>query len=855
MPQKRPSKSIQIVLFVVGLIVINTSLFAQQDTLFYKSNWKTTVKDSATFFRPPVKKEGNIFKVQDYYISGQLQMNAASQSAEKDIWEGKVTWYNEDGSVFQEGIYKNNRLEGQFVTYLGEQKLIALYENGRFKSGKRNTIFGNRQLYFEQEGDTLFEVLYEKDIKGIREEHYGTKESYRFLSKYYDDKGKLIGERKLLPNNYYKGVEVFYYTNPMRVKTVSYHPFGQLLISDTYYDNGQIREKVGKDPNWSKTFFAKNGKELAEVTYQLDRDRLKPLDGTELFFGYDKGVRTDVLQTARSYADGVITKDKLYHENSQLSAVTDYVNGSKVLQVSYNENGKEIARMVYENYRPFDGTEIAKGRTSTYMDGELVEETLFYLNSELPKVKKTKISETYYDKGGNTLGILFLEDDNGYLKPKDGTRYSMDYQDGVVNGIDEFKNGIQIKRTSFRKRKVGKNASKTFKKIEEYDDNGYDRIKETFFYSNGKKQSEIEYVKYNKTFGKFYNEKEHLIGSYDYKKKDGIRYEFFGDSDKLKLMEEAKEGATQRLKKYSYGKSDGYGHINPVLEEELDINCCATYYDLEGKVIAKLTFKDQKPWEGIAYDNSNRTKYTIKDGIKNGSYTKVDYNNQSVLEKGQFVDDKKEGVFKYFGYQGNLQKIENYKADKLNGKSIYYSKEGKIVSEMDYQDGLPMNGTKVLNVYTTEKQSKETYKDGMLLESVYFDTNGKRVTKYKSAQESEVTAYFKNSDKKRLVYSLSNTSLEGPVIRYDKDGIEQHRAVFEKGKLQSGTLLVSPRYQDKNISFIEVSKASDKLMIKYFNFDNEIVFKAEEKVITGSRDVYISNLNLNLDYLNPNDLY
>jgi len=848
-------KSNKTLVLSLVLIVVNGSLFAQKDTLYFLSNWKSTVKDSAVFFRPPVKKEGDLFRVQDYYMSGQLQMNALSISSEKDIWEGKVVWYNKDGSVFQQGDYKNNRLEGDFITYMDGKKMISKYQNGRFKSGVRNVTYGNRQMYFEQKGDTLFEVLYEKDIKGIREEHFGTKDSYRFLSKYYNNEGVLIGERKLLKNGYYKGVEVFYYTNPMQVKTINYHPFGQLLISETYYTNGQIREKVKKEPVWSKTFYNQDGKELAKVTYRIDQDRLKPVSGTELFFAYgSKGSRTDILRTSRTYENGVIVKDELYHDNGQLSGITDYVDGSKVLQVSYDESGKEIARMLYKNYRPFDGTEILTGRTSIYKSGELVKETIFYLNSELPKVTKTKTSETYFDKNGKTLGTLYLEDDNGYTKPKEGKRYSLDYKDGYVNGIDEYKNGVQVKRTSYRKRKVGKDSSKTFKRTVEYDDEGYTKTKETIFYSNGSKQSEIEYKKYKQTFGKFYDENEMLIGSYDYEKKDGIFYKFFGDSDEIELMEEVKEGKTQRLKSYNYGKSTEYGQINPVLERDIDIDCCATYYSPEGELIAKLTFKNQLPWEGVAYDHTGKTKHTIKKGKRNGMYQKLDY-NQKILEEGQYAANKREGVFKYYDYQGNLKQIENYTLDKLNGKTVYYDESGKVTSEMDYKNGLPLNGTKILNLYASEKQNQETYKNGLLVESIFYDINGKRVTKYTKAKESQVTAYFKDSNKKRLSYTISNSTLNGEVIRYDSDGKEKHRGVFENGKFQSGTIFITPRYDDKNTLYIEVSKQNEVLVTKYISFDNEVIFKAEEKLIVGSIVSYIKKLNLNLDYLSERDLY
>jgi len=848
-------KSNKVLVLSLVLIVVNGSLFAQKDTLYFLSNWKPTVKDSAVFFRPSVKKEGDLFRFQDYYISGQIQMSGLSQSADKEIWQGKVTWYKEDGSILQERNYVANRLEGDYITYLGKKKLVAKYVDGSFKSGKRNISFGDRQAYFEQKNDTLYEVIYEDDINGIREEHYGTKDRYRVFSKYYDDKGELIGERTLLPNGYYQGVEVFYYTSPMRIKTINYYPYSRLLISERYYDNGQVSEKVSKGPVWSKTYYSRDGKELAKITYSLDRDRIKPSEGTELFFAYDKGLRTDVLQSSKTYESGFITKDVLYHDNAQTKAITTFEKGVRVLQVSFDEKGKEIARMVYANYRPLDGTEIQKGRIATYKSGELIEETNFFYNTEIPRVKKTKTSETYYDKSGKELGVLFLEDDNGYPKPKDGKRYNLTYDSGKISSIEEFKNGIQVKRTNFRRRKLTENNIKIFKTVEEYGDNGYDKKKEIHFYSNGKKQSEITYKKYKKIFGKFYDENENLLGSYDYEKKDGVLYEFFNETDKIERIEELKENKTQRLKKYNYGKIGAFGEITPILEIDLDVNCCAAYYDKEGELISKFTFKNQEPWEGIVYEHADRTKHTIKEGKRNGLYQKIAYNSKAILEEGQYVANKREGVFEYYDYQNNLQKIENYTDDKLNGKSVFYNSKGKVTSELDYKDGLPMNGVKILNLYAKGEQNNETYKDGELVESVIYDAKGKRVTKYSSDTKSNTILYYKDSDKKRVQYTIENAILDGVVTRYDTSGKEQHQAVFEKGTLKSGTVFLTPKYENEQVTYIILSKDKNVIKVKYLNFDNEVIFKAEEKEIIGARAGFIEKLNPNLNYLGARDLY
>lgn len=67
----------------------------------------------------------------------------------------KGTFYYEDGSIKQEGTYKNGKLHGQWVSYGqdGEKNALAQYEEGN-KTGK----------WFFWNDDLLTEVDYNKNI-------------------------------------------------------------------------------------------------------------------------------------------------------------------------------------------------------------------------------------------------------------------------------------------------------------------------------------------------------------------------------------------------------------------------------------------------------------------------------------------------------------------------------------------------------------------------------------------------------------------------------------------------------------------------------------------------------------------
>ncbi len=830
--------------------------FAQQDTLYFNTDWQAVQKDSAAYYRPPIRKEGELFRFQDYYMSGQLQMTALSKDRTKEEWEGTVRWYNEDGSLFQEGNYRNNRLDGTFISFLGQQKLRAEYGNGYLVSGKRNTVSRGARVYVEKKGDSLKEVTYGNTLNGIRFVHYSAEGDPRYLSKYYDASGKLIGERTKGPDGNFRGVEVFYYYGPMRIKEILYMPYGRQLLTESYYANGQVRDAVTSEPVWGKTFFDKNGNETASITYTLNGENLKQDNGTEYYFYYGKsGEKTDKKSSGRTYRDGVITKEETWYENGKKKNETRYVEGIRELQISYDDTGKETARMQYKKYLPYEGTETGTDRQSTYHQGELVEEIQYYPKSDIPQTRKTKTLQTYFDKSGNKLGELQLKYENGYSRPFAGNQYVTNYKDGTVTAISTYKEGNLVKRESFRERKIGENSAKTFRTIVFYESDGYNKQKEVRFYSNGKKQSETTFEKYSEALGQFYDEDENLLGTYDFKKKDGTLYVFFVDSDAIESMEKRKEGVLLRSKKYTYGEERVYGEINPVLIQEFDSDCCATSYNEKGEKLAYVTFKEGKPWEGTVYDHNKRTLFTLKSGKRNGPYEKFNYDG-TLLEEGTYANDKKQGVFNHYHYNQKVKEKARYVDDVRDGETIFYDKKGIPETTIVYAMGLPMDGTVVVSGYGNNV-TKETYENGALIRSETKDDRGKRITTYAATDRTlgSTTVFQKGTEVKHLFYTTKNGELHGTVVSFDNDGKALAKAKVENNKLISGTIRLLPLYRDNKTLFVEVDRTEERQTVTVVDHENTVVFKAEEKIRPGSTLNYIVKLDFGLDYIRPDNLY
>jgi antitoxin component YwqK of YwqJK toxin-antitoxin module len=838
-----------------AMLFLSTIIMAQQDTLYYDANWKTTVKDSAAFFRPPVKKEGSFYRIEDFYSSGAVQMSGLSNNAEKDFWEGTVTWYNEDGSILQQGTYKNNRLDGEYISRLQDKKIKAIFENGRMVLGKTNGKLNNgRRYYSEMRGDTTVNIIYAKDINGVRYERYSVGKQYDVLIKYFDVDGKLIGKRESLPNGEIKGVEVSYYKTPMRPMEIQYYPNGKRMGTTFYYCKDQLREELTLENELSKTYYSPDGKVIGKINYDYENNYLKPIDGTEYtFYSSYKEYKAELVRSARTYIGGKLVKEEQFYENQKPMSSTSYNNGQKELQISYNTDGEEIARMVYENWAPITGTEIIGDRITTYREGKLIAEINNYYNTEVMFSKKTLVKETFYAKDGSLLGSINLLDDNGYPKPMNGDRYTIDYE-GDVNAIERYLNGYVTQRTSYRKRQIAENETATFKKVEFFEPNGYKRIKEIRFYSNGNKQSEVGFKDYKETTGVFYDEQEKEIGQYDYGRKEGTVYEFFADSDKIKRMETLKNGEQLRLQRYEYGPNTSFGQINPVLVEDIDVSCCASFYSREGERLGKVTFKDGQPWEGTYYDGKQRTSYTIKEGDRNGSYKKYDYDG-SIMEDGNFLNGKEDGLFTYYNYNGGLVKTENFTNGLLDGLATFYDKNKKLIGELVYKNGAPISGTRVTTVFSAKNPIKETYEAGMLVKRISYDDNGKRISNYVGGKEKETIAYYGDSDKKRLSYTVNGSNLDGTVISYDMNGDVQYEAVFDNGKLKDGTVMLTGGNVRGNPSYIILNRKPDTLNVKLMGENNKVLFAAEENLAFGTASVFMQSLDIYMDYLGPNRLY
>ena len=138
---------------ILFLLLYNV-VISQLDTIYFDKSWKVIEQsDNASYFRiVHFEKKTKLYEVNDYYISGKLQMKGYFESSKLKVKTGKYTWYFENGNISEEGSYKNGKKDGKWFVYSENGKLHYEdeYVNGIFKVG-RQYVDDIEYVYTEKE--------------------------------------------------------------------------------------------------------------------------------------------------------------------------------------------------------------------------------------------------------------------------------------------------------------------------------------------------------------------------------------------------------------------------------------------------------------------------------------------------------------------------------------------------------------------------------------------------------------------------------------------------------------------------------------------------------------------------------
>ncbi len=174
-----------------------------------------------------------------------------------------------------------------------------------------------------------------------------------------------------------------------------------------------------------------------------------------------------------------------------------------------------------------------------------------------------------------------------------------------------------------------------------------------------------------------------------------------------------------------------------------------------GEIKYKGQFHDDQPYgEFRYYYPSGKLKAIMtfqEDGKKAHNITY--HENGEKMAEGDFIQQKKEGIWKYYGEDGKLIYEETYHNGTLNGKKItYYPESGQPFEVLEYKNGIK-NGKWIKYFPEGTMMTQTQYINGKLEgDFVNYTPEGKILVKgkYKNDKQDGVWEFYDEATGKLL---------------------------------------------------------------------------------------------------------
>lgn len=782
---------------ILFFLLLSSISLAQQkkDTIYYDKQWYTTTKNKAVYFRVlPLMEKNELYEVKDYYINGQIQMNAYSSSKENDVFEGKATWYFSNGKKQIERYYKNGSPEGVEISYYKDGKVKT---KGEYKDGDRirgTFLLDDCSYPYNVEKYENYKIkeryLYYENSKTIAAHQFLKNRYNTDQIVYYDNKGKQIEEVIFSDKEFDEDRN---YSVPKTIVHIAYSSdcYAKEIIGKTIYSelNGEKQEKtfdkkgkliaVGTYKNnlpFQGTFY-KNGKlttysenQKIKETCCLDNTMINTNGTFENDIPYNGSFFNKVHKTLSTYKNGVLNGEKItYDHNNEIEKLITYKNGLlEGKKITRNPATHEQHMCIYKNDKPYEGEIASTYSVKKFKEGKN-RKTSFY-DLDTGALEK---EEFYSEKEFITDSIITYENNKKYkITYKDGFPYEgIDYD---FNDLKTYRNGevtgpFVLHRTPYLV--VG-----NYKKFE------FD--------------GEILFIKQKDTLKCTYINGAPL---------DGV--------DALNGYIEYKNGKKEGL----FSKNLNYAVYDSLtVYYKKDIPVGEINYYKEGEKIASGTYKEGAPYNGTFFEND-----------------KTNSDNKTVYKQGIVLEKEVNDIY------NNYKKISLYKNNELSEEYVYKYNSNELMFSLEFKQGRPFsgdyfrkdphsnlfvvthfeNGKKSgLETYTKrrhreKKQRQYTYKNGVLNgKSSYFDAketiegyyqkgkpyDGNLVTL--NAKFMSIDQYHKGTIQQSSFFNFNHYSGK-------KDSISS--LTYRKGKPYHGLL---PFIIQKN----EKKPLNDKIIIKEY---------------------------------------
>lgn len=610
-----------------------------------------------------VNHENGVIK--EYYENGKLKLEGIKFEDSIPDYDEVATTYNHFTKDFKK-YYENGNIELDY----NNNHIKEYYENGNLKYSAfpdkncQNALA--EENYYYENGNLKQEVKYQISEFTEKETYSNYYESFVLQIKDYNKEGNLEKERSIV-----------YEETDNKSLEVSH-------IIDKNYENNNLVKIETLD---------KNGKVIKE------KDNDRNYSGEKIVENYDNGQP----KSSKEYDEnGNIKSHKIYTEKGELESTTSrYYFENGVLRLEKTEKITDTGSIVTSEGYEKDGMYSSKKIEYKNKEGEVEQskfssyrgmENLRYITDEkFEKEGRTSKSfsktESFYGSGKTKSEEISKRTeteafDSTKLYREDG-KLIYDYEkvtgNGKMNTILNFydKEGNSVGETKYDREnhilgvgKYNENGEKEGFWGEGYfNSTGYygllkikdveDLFKQSGSYTNGKKE------------GKWKSYDDHEIG------------DPYSTQCLYRTEAEYKDGKLNG--KVSVFSIDGYGEEKKLLDLEYKENSLVNYkcHDDVPEHIELPNNSDRTPWLSPCNEKVNFStgEYAHKITIEENGNTIIENYKENLLESKHII-----------GIEGDIK------------NSIEYSKDGKVIKEIDNQENKP--GKEVLDKKNPWAKSK-----------------------------------------------------------------------------------------------------------------------------------------------------
>lgn len=602
------------------------------------------------------KNKSNISKFNDWLVDA---FAAATSKREIEIDGKPVTVtqiYRKGGSLYGVGAYVSGteKKMGVWLYYYNNGRLMSTgsYDASGFQTGIWKFYHPNgllrKELVFSQDKANGPYTIYSEN-GNIKEQGF-------------NKAGELDGDIKVF--SFYGGLtELHHFNNGQHEgKYEEYYANGKLNFASVYVENKF---------NGAYKAYHSDGKLYIDGNF---KDGLK--DGA--FTVYSR--------------DGKVELKKKYLQGKEDGAFIKYYNNGETRQEGNFKNGKVIGawKSYYlngqlEEANNYNDAGNEDGIQQQYdVDGKL------YYEAEVQDGRVTQYK--YFDKSGKMLADVKLKSkQEAKLYYPDGSLHLQgNIENGKRNGFwkEYSRNGILIGEFNYADGKLNGVAKTYFLNGKPY---------KVVNYKDGDYHGEyLEYFRNGQLYKSAWYEDDKGEGDVTLYNRVGIKERFYT------LLNGKLNG-----KYYTY---DVEGKLSTVEKYENGLFTGMAFYDTLGKEIKNIVDNKEKvEAEYPTVTGSIYLKRTFLNGSTEGTSNSY-YLDNKLRGEGSYLDNERDGLWKWYNPDNTLSSIRNYLAGELQGFSENYDLFGKIRSRSEYINNNAY-GVETLFYYDGKKKEEITYWD------------------------------------------------------------------------------------------------------------------------------------------------